>query len=260
MESVPWVERSRTSPASFRRASARSRSRSAQSSWARRSRKSAGTPWWKPGSSSSVASAYVKSIRQRTASAACRSDRPSTNCSTQTVANWAGNRPGRPSRGYQSAKSSSCRSPSNRSRTHVAVVPSGLLARAICAVRKGTCSPERERRDHAHPNSYIGLRNNTEHAPVDHAAAPGNTEIPDRVKLRRRTGPGPLPARVDGASKSCLVSRLLSTPWRRGGRRLNRGHPVLLVWAHGATPLDSLRHCGEVDAEFLGEGLNLGQG
>jgi len=63
--------------------------------------------WWKPGSSNSMARAYLKSMRQRTASAACRSDSPSTNCSTQTVANWAGDRPGRPSRGYQPAKSSS---------------------------------------------------------------------------------------------------------------------------------------------------------
>lgn len=46
----------------------------------------------------------------------------------------------------------------------LAVVSSGLPARAICAVREGTCSPERERRDDAQPDSYIGLRNSTEHA------------------------------------------------------------------------------------------------
>ncbi|WP_256363310.1 hypothetical protein [Streptomyces sp. TRM70350] len=60
-----------------------------------------------------------------------------------TVAHWAGERHGRPSRGYQSAKSSSHHNPSSRSLTHIAVVPPGLLARAICAVRGGTCSPER---------------------------------------------------------------------------------------------------------------------
>lgn len=37
---------------------------------ARRSRKSASTLWWKPGPSSSMAMAYLKSMRQRTASAA----------------------------------------------------------------------------------------------------------------------------------------------------------------------------------------------
>ncbi|MFD4144338.1 hypothetical protein [Streptomyces sp. NPDC058572] len=41
----------------------------------------------------------------RSASAACRSDRPSRNCSMQAVAGWAGKMPGRPSRGYRSAKS-----------------------------------------------------------------------------------------------------------------------------------------------------------
>ncbi|MFF2405276.1 hypothetical protein [Streptomyces sp. NPDC058092] len=34
----------------------------------------ASTLWWNPGSSNSMASAYLKSMRQRTASAACRSD------------------------------------------------------------------------------------------------------------------------------------------------------------------------------------------
>jgi hypothetical protein len=86
VESVRCVVRSRTRPASLRRATARSRRRSARSPSARRSRKSASTLWWKPGSSSSMAKAYLKSTRQRTASAACRSDRPSRNCRTQTVA------------------------------------------------------------------------------------------------------------------------------------------------------------------------------
>lgn len=41
--------------------------------------------------------------------------------------------------GYQTTKSSSHHSPSRRSRTHVAVVSTGLLARTACAVREGTC-------------------------------------------------------------------------------------------------------------------------
>ncbi|WP_406415819.1 transposase [Streptomyces sp. NBC_00842] len=45
-----------------------------------------------------------------------------------------------------------------------AMVPFGLLDRAICAVRDGTCSPERERMDNGHLSDYIGLRNSPEHA------------------------------------------------------------------------------------------------
>ncbi|WP_435599831.1 MSCRAMM family protein [Streptomyces sp. C10-9-1] len=66
--------------------------------------------------------------------------------------------------------------------THIAVVPPGLLARAICAVREGTCSPERGRRDNGHLDNCIGRRNHPS-MPVDHAAAPRNSKIPDRVKL-----------------------------------------------------------------------------
>ena len=101
VESVRWVVRSRTSPASFSRARARSRSRSARRSTSSRSRKSPNTLWQKPGSSRSRPSAYLKSIRHRTASAASRSDRSSRNCSTLTVASCASETPGRPSRGYQ---------------------------------------------------------------------------------------------------------------------------------------------------------------
>lgn len=187
VESVRCVVRSRTSPASLRRASARSRRRSGRSPSARRLRKSASTLWWKPGSSSSRAMAYLKSMRQRTASAARRSDRPSRNCSTQTVASWAGEMPGRPSRGHQPAKSSSHHSPSRRSLAHIAVVPSGLLARAICAVRDGTCSPERGRSDNGHLDNCIGLRNSPS-MPADHAGAPESSKIPDRVKLIRQRG------------------------------------------------------------------------
>ncbi|MFF2385713.1 hypothetical protein [Streptomyces sp. NPDC058108] len=91
---------------------------------------------------------------------------------------------GRPSLGYQSAKSSSHHSPSSRSRTHIAVVPRGLFSRATCAVRGGTRSPERGRRDNGHLDSCIGRRNHPS-MPVNHAAAPGNYKIPDRAKVRR---------------------------------------------------------------------------
>lgn len=67
-------------------------------------------------------------------------------------------------------------------RTHIAVVPPGLLARAIRAVRGGTCSPERGCRDNGHLDSCIGHRNHPS-MPADHAAAPANPKIPDRVKL-----------------------------------------------------------------------------
>jgi hypothetical protein len=110
---------------------------------ASRSRKSPSTLWWKPGSSNSIPSAYLTSMRQRTASAASRSDQPWTNCCTQT--------PGRPSRGYQGAKSSSVHKPSSRSRIHMAAVPFGLLARAARAVASGIAAPGHGRTDIRQP-------------------------------------------------------------------------------------------------------------
>ena len=62
-------------------------------------------------------------------------------CSTDTSAGWAGEIPPRPPDGYQSAKSSSVIRPSSRCRTHIAVVPRMLLARAIRSVRGGTVRP-----------------------------------------------------------------------------------------------------------------------
>lgn len=206
-------------------ASARSNRPSAPSPWVRRSRKSASTLWWKPGSSSSMARAYVESMRQRTASAACRSDRSSRNCRTQTVASWVGERSGRPSRGYQSAKSSSHRSPSSRSLTHIAVVPPGLLARAVCTVKDGTCSPERGRRDNGCLDNCIGLRNSLS-MPADQASAPGNSKIPGRVRPRhsirrqwaaeRRRNPTPVGA-VTAATAGRLgrLRRRQSAAWPR---------------------------------------------
>lgn len=103
------VVRSRTSPATFSRARARSRSWSARPSFRRRSRKSLSTLCWKPGSSRSRPSAYLKSIRHGTGSAAPRSERWSRNCSTLTVARLRRRESRRPVPGYHAAKSSSSR-------------------------------------------------------------------------------------------------------------------------------------------------------
>lgn len=56
--------------------------------------------------------------------------------------------------------SSSGHSLSDRPRTHVAVVQSKVLARAICAVGGGACSPDRERRGERsrHPLRWPGQR------------------------------------------------------------------------------------------------------
>lgn len=71
--------RPRTGPTARIFSSARSSSLSARPSKARRSRKSVRTLWWKPGSSNSMPSAHLKSIRLRTDPAACRSDSYSRN-------------------------------------------------------------------------------------------------------------------------------------------------------------------------------------
>lgn len=127
------------------------------------------------------------SMRQRTASAACRFDRPSRNRGTPTVAGWAGERPGRPSRGYRSVKSSSHHSPS------AGLAPPSPSYRPDCSPAR----PARSGRGPAHRsgdgarNGYldhgIGLRNSPS-TPGDHAAAPGSSKIPDRVELRTPNG------------------------------------------------------------------------
>jgi hypothetical protein len=61
--------------------------------------------------------------------------------------------------------------------------PFAEQVRATCAVRDGTCSPERGRSDNEHLGNRIDLRNGPS-MPDDHAAVPGNSKIPDRVKLR----------------------------------------------------------------------------
>ncbi|SMQ19982.1 hypothetical protein SAMN06272771_6451 [Streptomyces sp. Ag82_O1-12] len=58
------------------------------------------------------------------------------------VAGWAGESPGWLSRGYNDAKSSFRHSPPRRSRTHIAFVSPGLLARATCAVRVESVHPD----------------------------------------------------------------------------------------------------------------------
>ena len=57
----------------------------------------------------------------------------------------AGDRPGFPSLGYHSSKSSSLHRPLRWSRMAMAVVPCGLLARATRTVSSGTTQPVRER-------------------------------------------------------------------------------------------------------------------
>ena len=83
--------------------------------------------------------------------------RSSRNCSTLTVASCAGETPTPCSRGYHPAKSSSSRRPPSRSRTHIAVVPAGLLARATprCS---STSAPRRDAvRHHALLRDLTGL-------------------------------------------------------------------------------------------------------
>jgi hypothetical protein len=177
------------------------RSRSARPSTSSRSRKSPSTLWWKPGSSRSRPSAYLKSIRQSTASAALRSERSSRNCSTLTVASWAGEIPGRPSQGYQLAKASSAYRPPSRSRNHIAVVPAGLLARATRAVSSGTSTPRRGRIDIAHSSGISRDSYPRKTGPGRHRSQP-NTKIPGRVKLRS----------IWNSTYSCVSLRISALP------------------------------------------------
>lgn len=56
-------------------------------------------------------------------------------------------RPGEIHLGVRESLGDIARVPSSRSRPHIAVVPTGLLARATCAVISGTSTPTRERTD-----------------------------------------------------------------------------------------------------------------
>ncbi len=217
VESVRCRPRALTSPASFRRARARSSRTSARPSSASRARKSQSTLWWKPGSASSRPSAYLKSMRQRTASAACRSERLCRNCRMLTVASWAGDSPGRPSRGYHEVKSSSRHSPSSRSRTHIAVVPRGLLARATCAVRAGTCRPERGDRDTGSPRARRTAFTSKPIIPVNHHDPPANPKIPDRVD---HWGPGSAGCGVGAEAPRPLPDHRAAQPAGSRTRRL----------------------------------------
>jgi hypothetical protein len=106
-------------------------------------------------------------------------------CSTLTVASCAGEIPGRPPWGYHPAKSSSLHSPSGRSRTHIAVVPAGLPARAIRAASAGTPTPGRGRTDISH-SSGISRDSCPRKTGPQRGRSQPNTKIPDRVKLRAR--------------------------------------------------------------------------
>lgn len=99
----------------------------------------------------------------------------------------AGEGSGRPSRGYQSAKSSSHHSPSSRSLTRIAVVPPRLPAPVQFVRSKKllrTCW-----------NGDGGTAGSSEEAvlvgetapgmPADHAGAPGISKIHDRVRLEQ---------------------------------------------------------------------------
>jgi hypothetical protein len=71
----------------------------------------------------------------------------------------------RPSAGNQSVKSSSMNSSSSRSRTHIAAVPRGLLARAIRTVNGGTTRPEPDPNDIA---ATPPTARSTPPSPADH--------------------------------------------------------------------------------------------
>lgn len=69
----------------------------------------------------------------------------------------------------------------------------------------GSCPSTRN--DYGHLGSCIDLRNGSEHAPLDHAAVPGNSMIPDRVRLTFRFGIllGLAPCRKSSALSSTAV-------------------------------------------------------
>jgi hypothetical protein len=138
-----WVASVRWRPPLPNRPRSRSRetispsSRSVWPSASSRARNSVSTEASKPGSGRSRPSAYFQSSRPRTASAACRSVRPSTNCSTSTSASRAGDHAGRPRAANSSANCSSVNSGPSASRTRIARQPLGNAALATRAVSAG---------------------------------------------------------------------------------------------------------------------------
>jgi hypothetical protein len=127
-----------SSPCARRRSSIRSSSCRAASPSTSRARNSLSTEASKPVSVNSKPDAYFQSIRPRTASAAWRSDRPSTNCSTNTSASRAGETAGRPRTANNPANWASSNSAPSASRIRIARHPLGNAARATCAVPAGT--------------------------------------------------------------------------------------------------------------------------
>jgi hypothetical protein len=106
-----------------------------------------------PGSSSSMPSAYLTSIPNRTRCAAARSVRFSANCSTVTSANCSGDQPRRPRTPNAWANSASENSSPSSSRTLIANGYGPLAAAALAArpVASGTCGHGRACIDTPHP-------------------------------------------------------------------------------------------------------------
>ncbi len=91
----------------------------------KRPRNSLNTEASNPASSSLNPNVYFQSIRTRTASAACRSDNPSTNCRMHTIANCHGLIPGCPHSAYKLLNASSSYKHSSSSR----IIIAGLFLR-----------------------------------------------------------------------------------------------------------------------------------
>ncbi len=102
----------------------------------RRVRDSESTEESKPGSSNASDKRYFQSMRARTVSAACRSERPSTYCITQTSARRQGETTGRPRAGNKGANASSVKRVPILSRMRI----QGLLRRNAARAMRAVCS------------------------------------------------------------------------------------------------------------------------
>lgn len=153
-----------SSPFSRAAANTPSNTRRPASACTSRSLNSDNTEKSKPGSSSSSPKAYLKSILARTASAACRSVSPSTNCNTNTTTNRPGDQAGFPRTGNKSAKSASVNNTPNSSRTRIARLPFGNAARATRTVSAGISPNTRNRNDTRNPPQYenVGLQDHNQ--------------------------------------------------------------------------------------------------
>src|SRR5215218_8401973 len=159
--SVRWRPPLPSRPRSRSRASSSVSSRSVWPSASSRARNSVSTEASKPGSDSSRPSVYFQSSRPRTASAACRSVRPSTNCSTSTSASRAGDHAGRPRAANSSANCSSVNSGPSASRARIARHPLGNAARATRDVSAGICGSPFGR------NDIVDLQPSRSSQPID---------------------------------------------------------------------------------------------